>query len=501
LLVLLELGKINSKFKMIPHIFFWILALMAVEGRVVLQEKRSRGRADDPMPIFEDVTCEHELLANLCIKVTFPDKIEDVLVLTRMGADATLYEGFLQEDNDVTVVLITSQDNTRLIQFNSDHAGFCYNFNVDLEKGTVKCIRGGFNSENDDNRALMNAVDRSIDDANTNGATIPLGSHFDASGIPIKVLFTFDTSFYNEFNRKDGKSGENYMDEVMALVKNAFSDKTLKGYLGTKINIMGTKTKHSSSFPQNADLGTILNNAEILKLAENGGNYDLFTFITHPGASGVAKGGMVCADDNRYRISFNKAYGSTECNTYDPPERMACTTTERIALTAETIAHELGHVLGMAHDFKQAEYNAGNGYVYRKFDSWGNDCRGLMDYIDDGVGWSKCSARDFSRYLTNGGQSKPCLKRNGRPEEGECYNKNKNTYCDKGDESNISGCTDSRYSSWFPADCEKLCGVGSCVTSTCTNKNEYGFCKNGNEGYCASLAWFKKDCAKLCGAC
>ena len=71
----------------------------------------------------------------------------------------------------------------------------------------------------------------------------------------------------------------------------------------------------------------------------------------------------------------------------------------------------------MAHDFSsQDKYG---GYTYRKYGTngyggSGSDCRGLMDYIDDGVGWSKCSARDFSRYITNGGQTSPCLSRNGK---------------------------------------------------------------------------------------
>jgi hypothetical protein len=58
----------------------------------------------------------------------------------------------------------------------------------------------------------------------------------------------------------------------------------------------------------------------------------------------------------------------------------------------------------MAHDFKSK-----GPYVYRKYESEQNECRGLMDYIDDGVGWSSCSARDFSRYITNAGTSKSCL--------------------------------------------------------------------------------------------
>ena len=75
----------------------------------------------------------------------------------------------------------------------------------------------------------------------------------------------------------------------------------------------------------------------------------------------------------------------------------------------QTIAHEIGHTLGMDHDFDTKKYNAGQGYVYRKYQKSKKDCKGLMDYLDNGVGWSACSARDFSRFLTKGGTTNPCL--------------------------------------------------------------------------------------------
>ena len=69
----------------------------------------------------------------------------------------------------------------------------------------------------------------------------------------------------------------------------------------------------------------------------------------------------------------------------------------------------------MAHDF--IEPVSPSGYEYRKYQNEATECRGLMDYIDDGVGWSKCSARDFSRYITEAGETSPlqCLT-NGKLE-------------------------------------------------------------------------------------
>ena len=68
---------------------------------------------------------------------------------------------------------------------------------------------------------------------------------------------------------------------------------------------------------------------------EEGSNYDLYTFITHPGASGRAKIGA-CSSDPMLRISMTEAYGRDECNEYKPPYANDCSKlTIRIGLTAQ----------------------------------------------------------------------------------------------------------------------------------------------------------------------
>ena len=57
--------------------------------------------------------------------------------------------------------------------------------------------------------------------------------------ISIKVVFMYDKKFFKAFHRKGGKSAGTYVKQMMALVRNAFKDKTLKDAIGTTINIKG----------------------------------------------------------------------------------------------------------------------------------------------------------------------------------------------------------------------------------------------------------------------
>ena len=71
-------------------------------------------------------------------------------------------------------------------------------------------------------------------------------------------------------------------------------------------------------------------------MAQYGGDFDVFAFITYPGASGIAMGGQACPGaPGGDKISFNRGYGPNDCDTYDPPEWIPCTVSNRIVLTAE----------------------------------------------------------------------------------------------------------------------------------------------------------------------
>ena len=59
---------------------------------------------DNPMPAFEDSTCPQDN-GDLCVSVKFSNSIEDLMILTKEPG-TSIYEGYLRNDNEVSVLLI-----------------------------------------------------------------------------------------------------------------------------------------------------------------------------------------------------------------------------------------------------------------------------------------------------------------------------------------------------------------------------------------------------------
>ena len=66
------------------------------------------------MPKFEESPCIDDA-GDICIKVSFPNGVMDILILTQLPK-TSIYEGFLQGDKEVGVVMIDApRAKTRMV--------------------------------------------------------------------------------------------------------------------------------------------------------------------------------------------------------------------------------------------------------------------------------------------------------------------------------------------------------------------------------------------------
>jgi len=191
-------------------------------------------------------------------------------------------------------------------------------------------------------------------------------------------------------------------------------------------------------------------------------------------------GATICKTDKAERISLISPPNKKDCKNDNIKK---CTISYRLSVAAKTAAHEIGHNLGMDHDFNTKIYQQTKKFQYRKYKN--KKCFGFMSYGKNRNGWSACSARDFSRYLTTAGTKKPCL--NYKSKSGKGTSKGTTTSTTATTCKNICPGSGCQVTPNTICNMVKVWGSKKCKGKKCSCKGMYANLLNN---YC------KKSCGK-----
>ena len=96
-----------------------------------LDDTDEADEADDVLPTFEDDKCPPDFGLDLCVKVAFPNGMEDMLMLARDSPNSTVYEGVLKGEVDASVVLIDApEDGERIVSLSTLLRGVLKDYTV-----------------------------------------------------------------------------------------------------------------------------------------------------------------------------------------------------------------------------------------------------------------------------------------------------------------------------------------------------------------------------------
>lgn len=386
---------------------------------------------------FHKIECPPEAHANQCLKVDFPsDKTDDIALLEYVDGDITILTGHLMADAK-QAISVTIYEEHMEITLHSPHDDEHSMFRVDLESGLTSVINMPTGIIFDDGPIAPDEINNATETGHAEERQLT-GRSIPSKGYNLRVAVFYDYYFL-QFNGNNHATAESRVASIFNHVKTIFSQLTVSGVTGAIVPSLHSTTYKYAGWTADNSLSTcsmISNNLQW--------DVDEHVYLTYHGSArgivGMAWVRSTCSIYQYYRSNINEWYQTD-------------------TITAQIVAHEIGHNLGMFHDFSGS--NKANRYENGELCT---NIGGYMDYTTTPNKWSPCSVGDFTRYHSAVSYYRP--NDGHRPSHPFCLQEST--------EGGGSTCIEDCKSSWTGAI--PTCVTQDIKTSACTEACSQGTC-------------------------